>query len=103
MIELVAVVDWGKAFVKATYNLEGNGLLSLTCYETIKEAISSMQVKNIPNVQAVANDISSTTTVQQQLVAYTKNCVEPALHYFRQRLTSSLNAPLAAFKAFKPK
>ena len=35
-IELVAVVDWGEAFVKATYNLKGDGPLALTCYETIQ-------------------------------------------------------------------
>ena len=73
--------------------------MALTCYETIQEVISSIQVGNIPYVQVIANDISSVTTVQQQLIAYAKNCVEPALHYFKQQLNSSLKAPLAAFKA----
>ena len=98
-IELAVVVDWGEAFVKATYNLESDGPLALICYETIQEVISSIQVGNIPNVQAIAKDISSVTTVQQQLIAYAKNCDEPALHYFKQQLNSSLKAPLAAFKA----
>lgn len=83
-IGLAVVVDWGEAFVKATYNLEGDAPLSLTCYEIIQEFISSIKVGNIPNVQAVANDISS-NTVQQQLVAYAKNCVEPPLYYFIDR------------------
>ena len=34
-IELAVVVDWGAIFVKATYNLEGDGPLALMCYETI--------------------------------------------------------------------
>ena len=92
------VVDWSEAFVKATYNLEGDGPLALTCYETILEVISSIKVGNIPNVQAVAKDISLVITVQQQLIGYAKNCVEPAVHYFKQQLTASLNTPLAASK-----
>ena len=98
-IELAAVVDWGEVFVKATYNLEGDGPLALTCYETIQEVISAVQVGNIPNVQAIAKSISSSSAVQQQLVAHAKNCAEPALNYFKQQLTSSLKVPLAAFKA----
>ena len=97
-IELAAVVDWGEVFVKATYNLEGDGPLALTCYETIQEVISAVQVGNIPNVQAIAKSISSSSAVQQQLVAHAKNCAEPALNYFKQ-LTSSLKVPLAAYKA----
>ena len=99
-IELAAVVDWGEVFVKATYNLEGDGPLALTCYETIQEVKSAIQVGNIPNVQAIAKSIiSPSSAVQQQLIAHAKNCVEPALNYFRQQLTSSLKVPLAAFKA----
>jgi len=98
-IELAAIVDWGEVFVKATYNLEGDGPLALTCFETIQEVKSSIQVGNIPNVQAIAKGISPSAAVQQQLIAYAKNCVEPALNYFKQQLTSSLKTPLAAFKA----
>ena len=85
--------------VKATYNLEGDGPLTLTCFETIQEIKSSLQVVNIPNVQAIARSISPSTVVQQQLIAYVKISVEPALNYFKQQLTSSLKTPLAAFKA----
>ena len=53
-IELATVADWGEPFVKATYNLEGDGPLAFTCFETIQKVVTSIQVKNIPNVQAVA-------------------------------------------------
>ena len=33
-IELAAIVDYGKPFVKATYKLEGDGSLAFECYET---------------------------------------------------------------------
>ena len=32
-IELAAVIDFGRPFVIATYNLEGDGALVLKCYE----------------------------------------------------------------------
>ena len=83
-------------FVTATYNLEDDS--PLTCYETIKEVKSAIQVGNIPNVQMIAKSISPSSAVQQQLIANAKCCVEPALNYFKQQLASSLKAPLAPFK-----
>ena len=35
MVELAVTVDAAMPFVKATYNLEGDGPLALSCYETI--------------------------------------------------------------------
>ena len=96
--ELAAVVDWGEVSIKATYKLEGDGPLALTCYETIQEVKSAIQVENIPNVQAIAKKISPSAAVQQQLIAYAKNCVEPALNYFKQQLTSSLKFRLLLLK-----
>ena len=98
-IKLAAVVDWGDVFINATYNLEGDNPLSLTCYETIQEVKSAIQVGNIPNVQAIAKSISPSSAIQQQFIAHVKYCVEPALNYFKQQLTSSLKVPLATFKA----
>ena len=71
-------------FIEATYNLEGDGSLALTCYETNQEVISSKEVTNIPNLQAIVKDISSATAVQQQPIAYGKNCVKQALHFKQQ-------------------
>jgi len=98
-MELAVVVDFGEEFVKGTYSLEGDGPLALFTYETIQKVVSSIEIGNIPNVQAVAKSISSTPAVQQQLVAYARNCVEPAVKYFKQQLASNLKTPLEAFKA----
>ena len=35
MVELAVTIDAAAPFVKATYNLEGDGPLALTCYEAI--------------------------------------------------------------------
>ena len=73
-IELAAIVDQTEVFVKATYNLEGDSPLALTCFQEVK---SSIQVENISNVQAIAKSVSPSAAVQQQLIAYAKNCGEP--------------------------
>ena len=46
MLELAAVVDVGEHFVKSTYNVEGGGPLSVTCFEEImklREVIRTSQ------------------------------------------------------------
>ena len=50
MIEMAAVVDAGKEFVKATYNLEGDGAFVLECYEQVQAVFASIHVShyNIP-------------------------------------------------------
>ena len=95
-IELAAVVDWGEPFVQATYNLEGDGPLA---FETIQKVVTSIQVENIPNVQAVAKDISPSLTTQQRLITHAKQCIKPGLECFNLQLSTNLKIPLMAFKA----
>ena len=61
--------------------------------------IKSIQVANIPNVQAVAKDISPNLTTQTRLITHAKQCVQPGLEYFKQQLDTSLKIPLISFKA----
>ena len=42
-LELAAVVDYGEPFVKATYNLEGDGLVALSCYSTVQEIVAFIE------------------------------------------------------------
>ena len=98
-IELAAVVDWGEAFVKATYNVEGDGPLVFTCYEVIQAVVISIQVANIPNVQAVVRDILTNLTTQTRLITHAKQCIQPGIEYFNQQFNTSLKIPLMAFKA----
>ena len=49
-IEIAATVDWGEPFVKACYTLEGDGPLSLECFEIIDKVKAAVAVENIPNV-----------------------------------------------------
>ena len=98
-IELASIIDWGEAFVKATYNLEGDGPLAFTCYEIVQTVAAFIQVANTPNVNAVARSLAPAPAVQQQLVTYAKSYVQPGLDYFQHQLQTSLKVPVAAFKA----
>ena len=97
-LELAAVVDYGEPFVKATCNLEGDGLLALSCYETVQSIVSFIEVDNAPNLKAIVRGASSSIAVQQ-LKTYAKQCIQPGLDYFSKQLQNSLKIPLAAFKA----
>ena len=81
-VELAAVVDAGESFVKATYNLEGDGPLALTCFEILSTLNAGIQVGYYPNVQAIAQELSGgTPAVLQQWVDYAKARVRPRLQY----------------------
>ena len=45
-LELAAVIDYGEAFVKATYNLEGDGPLAFMCYKEIQAVDASIHVRS---------------------------------------------------------
>ena len=49
-VEIAATVDWGEPFVKACYTLEGDGPLSLECFEIVDRIKAAVSVENIPNV-----------------------------------------------------
>ena len=48
-----AVIDVGKNFVKATYNLEGDGALVLQCYEEITKIRAALHPGHYPNMSAL--------------------------------------------------
>ena len=49
-LELATVVDIGSYFVKATYNLEGDGVLAVKCYEEILKIRNAIHTKHYPNL-----------------------------------------------------
>ena len=87
-IKLAAIVDAGKAFVKATYNLEGDGSLVFRYYEILSTLTTSIQVGHYPNVQAVARILSGGSPVTlQQWVEYANTCIKPRLQYFLDKFS----------------
>jgi hypothetical protein len=53
-LELAAVVDMGLFYVKATYTLEGNKLLTLITYDVLLALENAIRVRHMPNVDAIA-------------------------------------------------
>ena len=98
-LELASEIDLGEVFVKATYNLEGDGPLAFTCYEEVQRVVAAIRGAHTPNTEAVVRDISTQNSVQQPLRVYAKKCVQPALDNFQHQLDSSLKVPMSAFKA----
>ena len=85
-LELAAVVDIGSYFVKATYNLEGDGALSIKCYEEILKIRCAIHAKYGCNLQAVTKEACpGNLALQQQLVDHGVKCVQPGLDYFQDK------------------
>ena len=98
-IEMAIIVDVGSHFVKATYDLEGDGPLVLTCYETISVLTNVVSQGHYPNAQAVIRSITAEATQQIQLMQYATSCIQPGLDYFANCKENSMKEALACFKA----
>ena len=100
-VELAAVVDAGKPFIKATYKLEGDSILAPECYEIISCLSVSVKIENYPNIHAVVTSIADgNTDIQLKWRRHAISCIKPALDYYSGHLKADLmNIPLQAFKA----
>ena len=89
MVELAVTIDTGMPFVKATYNLEGDGPLVLSCYETIRELNATARQANYPNLLAVASQVSfGDARLESELMQHAKNCVNPSISYYFQQIST---------------
>ena len=96
-MELAVVIDAGKPFVKGTYTLEGDGPLALSTYEELRKSYDFISLSHYPNLTAcVRNLASGNATVEQQLIAYAKSCVEPGFQYFQTKFDGELS-PAVSF------
>ena len=99
-IELAATMDGGLPLVQATYCLEGDGPLVLTCFEEVNKVFKAIQVAHLPNLNRVAERISQgQNTNKQQLVSYGVACIKPAFDYFVTKFEHELKPAVDAFKA----
>jgi len=101
-VEMAATVDWGEPFVKACYELEGDGPLALTCYEVIERVRQSVRTENIPNVRAISQKLTRqprSHPFHEQWVTYARDCVQGGIDYFSRQLSTSLKVSLDIFKS----
>ena len=99
-VEVAATVDGGLPFVKATYNLEGDGPLALQCYEIMETVSAAVRLAHYPNVDAVSSDIAAgNLQIQQRMIAHAKMCIQPGIDYYTSHLAGCLHNSMMAFKA----
>ena len=100
-LELAVIIDVGEHFVKATYFLEGDGPLVVSCYEKLQAVAEACQAPYFPNVRAVVAAIVNEDPNQRAaaLEQRAKACVQPAIQWFLRKLNVDLNDAVTAFKA----
>ena len=98
LIELAINVDVGEVFVKATYDLEGDGPLALECYEKVMGVQNSIQVRHWPNTLAVARRIATSHVPEQVWMSYAVNCVQP-FDYFNTKFFHDFTPAMEALKS----
>ena len=85
-IELAAVLDGMHDFVRATYDLEGDGLLAPVTYDTYLRLLEVASQNQWPNLRAIArlrahrDDL--TPEQELALVNHGQSCVQDAFNYF---------------------
>lgn len=94
-IELAATVDAMEPFVKATYNLEGDGPLALRAYQELRTVESSIANAYYPNITAVSRLLSQGNfPVQQQWINYATQCIRPAYQFYQDKFIHGPLQPL---------
>ena len=94
-MELAVTVDAMEPFVKATYALEGDEVLSLVAYEKISALRSHIVASHHPNVAAVAKHLANgSTTNERMLLLNATNCVRPAYDYFTEKFDNDLQSTI---------
>ena len=98
-LELAVIVDAGVQFVKATYYLEGDGLLIFSCYERLSAVTNAIAVANFPSTFAIARQIANADFVaEKQLMAQAKACVQPRLLFYQEKFSVQFQTIVRAFK-----
>ena len=99
-VELAVTIDAGMPFVRATYNLEGDGPLALTCYDAISALNMAARQAHYPNVDAIAAQIAAGDAQEEgDLLQHAKECVQPGIAYYFEQISTNMKTSLEAFKA----
>ena len=101
-LELAVVIDAGKPFVTRTYLLEGSGKLATLAYDLLQEVAAACALEDYPPLEAVTNDLANGDDAsKRQMTRQAKQCVHPAIAYFREKF-SHIDSPLQRIvKLFK--
>ena len=81
-------------FVKATYNLEGDGPLAVRAYQELRVLDNFLANWHYPNVMEAARAVSrGNAEVAQGWINYARQCMQPAYNYYQEKFIAD-EAPL---------
>ena len=99
-LELAVLIDAGESFVKATYNLEGDGPVAFQCYEIYTGLLTAVELQHCPNLCAIAKKWSgSIHFLLDKFMIYGKGRVKPVVQYLKSKFSIELSNSLSIFKA----
>ena len=82
------MVDAGAPFVKATYTIEGDGLVVFQTYSTLQALATAAAQHHYPNVAAQASALGETPEEVANLTAFSREGVQPGITYFLQKFNA---------------
>ena len=99
-LELAALVDVGRLFVKANYTLVGDGPPFLSTYKRLQEVLNACTVQQFPNIHAVAMQLSTNDPELNvdELEAWAKDHVKPGIMWFLQKFNVQLLPMVEVFQ-----
>ena len=99
-LQLAAMVDVGKHFVRLTYNLEGDGPLVFSAYTILQEATTVFAQDHCPLLDAVCREIAERkpAVTEAQLRAQTLQGARPAINWYLQKFNGDLGEVVSAFR-----
>jgi hypothetical protein len=114
MLELVTVAVIAHPFVKATYELEGDGPLSLFAYDALsrlekERTVVYLQNFSYPNILAVCNRLAQEASLRnpvdlvdvkrQEYIAKCKTVAQSGFDYFKSRILDGMRDLVELFRA----
>lgn len=97
-LEMAIVLDVGEPFVQATYKLEGDGPLVLTCYKVLQRVATAVSPGHHPNTDSVIQSISDDARQADDLREKARACVKPAVDYFLHKFNVELYSTVRCFR-----
>ncbi len=98
-LEMAIVVDLGVHFVKATYDLEGDGPLAVSAYQILQGVSHAIGQKHYPNFNAVLRSMDVTPKEAAQLKKQVQAGVQEPVEYFLRKFNVQHVDTVRAFKA----
>ena len=76
------------------YDLEGDGPLVLSCYDTISALNMAARQAHYPNLDAIAGRIAANAHEESDLAEHAKRCILPGIAYYFHQVSTNMKSAL---------